>query len=209
MNKTVLIVDDEANIRRFTAKSFEKLGYTVYASESAEAALDLFKTTDIHVMITDKRLPGIDGIELIKQSQTLENPPLSIMMTAYSDVESAVEAMKAGAKDFISKPFDSDDLIALCKPLFDYIDLLKERDVLKAQVQQKSYYNIVGSSKKMNQVYTLISKVAKTNSTVLITGETGTGKELVARAIHDQSDRKNDPFIAINCTTISENILES
>ena len=152
----------------------------------------------------------MNGIELLKEvRKQIENPPLSVMMTAYSDVDSAVDAMKAGAKDFISKPFDMEDLIAITKPHFDYVDLLNERDVLKAQLKKKTYLNIVGSSVPIKDVYQLISKVAKTNSTVLITGDTGTGKELVSRAIHAQSDRNQEPFIAINCTTISENILES
>jgi two-component system, NtrC family, response regulator AtoC len=209
MSKSILIVDDEVNIRKFLKMSFSNKAVDVYTASSAEEALKIIDNHSIDLIITDKRLPNLSGIDLINEVKKNENSPYIVMMTAYSDVETAVEAMKSGAYDFLSKPFDIEELDKICSDVFALIDLKNERDLLKKQVQNITHFEMLGKSKVMEDTYSLISKVAPTNSTVLLQGETGTGKEVAARSIHQLSDRADKAFIAINCTAITESILES
>ena len=209
MSKSILIVDDEVNIRKFLKMSFSNKAVDVYTASSAEEALKVIDNHVIDLIITDKRLPNLSGLDLIHEVKKNENSPYIVMMTAYSDVETAVEAMKTGAYDFLSKPFEIEDLDKICSDIFALIDLKNERDLLKSQVQNINQFEMIGKSKAMRNVSSLITKVAKTTSTVLLLGETGTGKEVAARSIHELSDRSENAFVAINCTAITESILES
>jgi two-component system response regulator AtoC len=209
MSKSILIIDDELNIRTFVKMAYSKKNITTYAAATGAEAEKILREHHVDVVITDKKLPDVDGLDLIsKIKSSLQQLPI-LMITAFGDIDVAVEAMKRGAYDFLPKPFSLENLDLKLQPVFEKIDLANERDALIAEKRAKRFDRFVGDSPVMKAVFTLIEKVASTNSTVFITGETGTGKELVAKAIHNQSPRHSKPFIAINCTTLSETMLES
>lgn len=210
MSKSLLIVDDEQNIRNFLKIAFEKNNCSVFTASTVDEALKVFDAHYLDLIITDYKLPHKDGLELIKKIKESKDEVDIIMMTAYGDVDIAVEAMKLGAKDFISKPFEFEDLLKKSNVIFSLIDIKNQRDLLlKKAKDNNKYHDIIANSSAMKEVFDLIQKVAPLNSTVMINGETGTGKELVAKAIHDNSLRKDENFIAINCTTLTESLLES
>jgi two-component system, NtrC family, response regulator PilR len=185
-------------------------GYSVQTAEDGSTALALLAAEKFDLMISDIRMRPMDGISLLLQARQAQSHLAVIMMTAYATVETAVEAMKNGAFDYICKPFKIDELLLTVQHALTYEQTLAENEALKETLRCTTFhYNMVGDSPKMLKVYEMIEKIARTESTVLILGESGTGKELVARALHANSRRADKPFVAINCAAIPESLLES
>ncbi|HOK03857.1 MAG TPA: sigma-54 dependent transcriptional regulator [Victivallales bacterium] len=207
----VLIVDDETTIIEVLRSLLVRNGHIVETAVDGEEALRKLKEGVFDLMITDVRLPGaIDGFELLRQGKELQSHMAVIVITAYADVDSAVEAIKRGAFHYIAKPFKFDELLLTIDKALNYELTLAENEILRKTISTKYHFGfIVGDSRPMLEIYRLIEKVAKTNSTVLILGESGTGKELVARAIHKASPRYQKQFVSINCAAIPANLLES
>ncbi|MEP6849252.1 MAG: sigma-54 dependent transcriptional regulator [Acidobacteriota bacterium] len=206
----ILIVDDEQSYRQLLSLVFESDGHMIRTAANGLEALQLLRDSPADVVISDVRMPDMDGIEMLRAiRETL--PDLGIVfMTAFASVEAAREAFKLGADDFIQKPFDVEELKLIVKKTLDKQALISENRAFKrAQRERGSVKNIVGHSAKMHAIFQMIETVAEVQSTVLITGESGTGKELVARAIHDLSPRCEKPFISINCGAFTETLLES
>ncbi|HXI10925.1 MAG TPA: sigma-54 dependent transcriptional regulator, partial [Thermodesulfobacteriota bacterium] len=189
----------------------EKEGYTVAAFTSAASAVEtLAALREVDLIVTDIRMPVIDGHEILKTALTRPRPVPVIVLTGYGDVDTAVNVMKAGASDFLCKPVSGKELAVRVKRVLEKQDLADEVAVLRKRLESaETFHSIVGKSKKMMEVYGLINSVASTDATVLVTGETGTGKELVARAVHMASDRAAEPFVPISCTAIQHTLLES
>ncbi|MDL1955702.1 MAG: sigma-54 dependent transcriptional regulator [Candidatus Desulfofervidus auxilii] len=208
--ETILIVDDEKNYLVVLKAVLEEEGYEVLTAQDAFSALEIMQHTDLDVVVTDMKMPQMDGITLLEKIKEINEDLPVIMMTAYGTVETAVEAMKKGAFDYILKPFSNEELKITIRKAINVYQLLKEnRRLNQALYHQYHFDNIIGKSKTMQAVFDIIKKVAATKTTVLITGESGTGKELVARAIHYNSPRKNAPFISVNCAALPETLLES
>jgi len=206
----IIVIDDERIKRVTLADALTKAGHPVEAFESPFIALSYFEQWGADVIVTDIRMKGIDGIEVLKRVKKINPNTSVIMMTAYGTVDSAVQAMKLGAHDYITKPFSSERLILVIEKLEKVKELLEENVALKKQLQERfSFHNLVGKSKVMQELYGQIETIAKTEATVLIEGESGTGKELVANAIHYNSNRKLSPFIKLSCAVLNESLLES
>ncbi len=206
----LLIVDDEQGIRQLLTLVFEREGHRVRAAEGGRRGLELLRTEPADLMISDVKMPDMNGIELLRAARELLPDIAVVMMTAFATVDTAREAFKLGADDFIQKPFDVDELKLIVVKALEKLDLVKEnRAFRRAQRERGSLGNIIGRSARMQAVYQMIETVAEVQSTVLVTGESGTGKELVARAIHDLSPRAEKPFISINCGAFTETLLES
>ena len=209
-NEKILIVDDEKSMRDFFGIMLRKEGYSVEEFMSAEDALAYFRENDCDLVISDIRMPAMDGVELLKNLKKFNPDVPVIMITAYASVDTAIEAMKLGAYDYFIKPFKVDEIKLHIKRAIERRGLYKENKLLKKDLKSRyGFSGLVGSSKKMEAVYKLIMSVAPTKTNVLITGKSGTGKELIARAIHDESPRSSKPFVAINCGAIPHNLLES
>jgi two-component system response regulator AtoC len=208
--KRVLIVDDDRRTRRVLQILLERLGLESSAHEGAEPALRALEEESAALVLTDLRMPGTDGIEFMRRLRRLDERVPVIVLTAYGTVESAVEAMKLGAVDFIAKPFDVDALELLIRRSLEMSRFRAENLYLREQVDgTPRFEEILGDSPPMREVFDLIRKVAPTRSAVLVTGETGTGKELVARAIHRLSPRREQLFVPLNCAAIPSELLES
>jgi two-component system NtrC family response regulator len=207
---TVLIVDDEKNYPPIIAAILQDEGYETLTANSGPEALEILKQSDVDLILTDYKMPGMNGIELLEWVKG-EDPDLPvIMMTAHGTVEKAVEAMQKGAYSYILKPFDNDRLVLWVSKANSVYRVIKENRQLRTAVEsQYRFGNIIGKSKSMEDVYDRIRKVAPTPATVLIQGESGTGKELVAKSIHFNSPRRGKPFVAVNCSALAENLLES
>ena len=213
----LLIVDDEAGLRQLLAIVFEREGHEVSVAENGARALALLKAQPVDLMLSDVRMPDLTGIELLREARKFMPHLAVVMMTAYATVEDAREAFKLGADDFITKPFDIEELKLIIERTLQKMQLVMENESLKSEVraliqnqkERGQLGNIIGRSSKMQAVYQMIETVAEVPSTVLITGESGTGKELVARAIHNQSPRSDKPFISVNCGAFTESLLES
>jgi DNA-binding NtrC family response regulator len=203
----ILIVDDELNMLLVLEAMLKKEKYKVVTASDGLEALDILKTGDVAVVVTDLKMPRLDGLGLLSRMETNYPSIPVIMITAHGTVETAVEALKNGAFDYITKPFDQDDLKNIIEKAFK-TRALNESELVSSS-RETDHGEIIGSSKRMVKIYKLVEKVAPTTTTVLITGETGTGKELLARAIHMNSPRRNNPFIKINCVAIAENLVES
>ena len=208
--ENILVVDDEKNFLIVLKAVLEEEGYQVLTAQDAFFALEILSHTDVDTVLTDMKMPQMDGILLLEKIKQI-NPDLPvIIMTAYGTVEKAVEAMKKGAFDYVLKPFSNEELKINVRKAIDMYHLLRENRRLNQALYQRYHFeNLVGKSKPMQRIFDLIRKVANTKTTVLITGETGTGKELVAKAIHYNSPRKNRPFISLNCGALTETLLES
>jgi DNA-binding NtrC family response regulator len=206
----IAIVDDEEIVRESLAGWLKMDGYEVDQAASAEAALELLKQRRYHILFLDIKMPGMDGIELLGHLQT-DDPELAVVMiTAFGSIDTAVEAMKRGAHDYLLKPFEPAEIGLLIERIMGRQQLAEENEILKEEVQQRQRLeSLVSGSPAMQRVFELILSVAETDSSVLITGETGTGKGLVAKAIHAQSPRAVCPFIAVNCGAFTEHLLES
>ena len=207
--KKILIADDEKNMRWILAKNLTDEGFTVIEAADGKEAFENFLDKEPDMVILDYQMPGIDGMEVLKRIKTINDKVPVIMITAHGSTDAAVEAMKLGAVDYISKPFDIDELKITIKKALNIEELNKTIDYLKDQMVEAYDKRIIGSSKRMQYIFEMIDKVADTPATVLITGESGTGKELVANAIHNKSSRRDKPYIKVNCGAIPETLLES
>ena len=206
---TILIVDDEKHTREGLRLSLEE-EFDVYVASSSAEALEILRNDHVEVMLTDLRLGGENGMDLIEQAIRLPQPPICIMMTAYGSVDTAVEAMKRGAYDFVTKPLNLDEVEILIKRALKGRTLEKENVELKRQVERKyAIDGILGQSEVMKPIFEVVEQVAATRATVLIDGESGTGKELVARAIHNLSGRPKAKLVTVHCAALSANVLES
>lgn len=206
----ILIVDDEQSYRQLLSLVFEEQGNSIRTAMNGRQALELLQAEPSDVIISDVKMPDMDGIEMLRAvRETLPDVGV-ILMTAFASVETAREAFKLGADDFIQKPFDVEELKLIVRKTLEKQALINENRAFKrAQRERGSIKNIVGTSAKMNAIFQMIETVAEVQSTILLTGESGTGKELVARAIHDLSPRAEKPFISINCGAFTETLLES
>ena len=208
--ETILVVDDEKNYLVVLEALLSDEGYEVLTTPDPLEALNIINRVDLDLVITDMKMPKMDGIVLLEKIKQIDSNMPVIMMTAYGTIEKAVEAMKKGALDYITKPFENEELKLNIRKAINMHRLLKENKRLaQALYSQYQFSNIIGKNKKMQAIFELIAKVASTKATVLITGESGTGKELVAKAIHYNSRRKNRPFISVNCGALAETLLES
>ncbi|MDP1822980.1 MAG: sigma-54 dependent transcriptional regulator [Archangium sp.] len=204
----ILVVDDELSIREYLEVLLTRSGHVVELAESVETARGLLASRSYDLAISDFRIGQDSGIEVLKVARGLSPPPEVIIITAYGTPASAVQAMRQGAYDYISKPFDNDELVLLVDRALEKSRLTEENRQLRATLLPRAEY-YVGTSPAMRQVWTLVDKVAQARSTVLITGESGTGKEVVARAIHARSPRATSPFVPVNCGALAEGVLES
>lgn len=206
----ILVVDDEKGQRDILKKILANQGYEVLTSPNAADGLRLFKENEIDVVLTDLKMPGMDGLEFLK-GIIKEGPHATVViMTAHGTINSAVEAMKLGAFDYLTKPFEMDEMLIVIKKAVERTNLHKENTLLREQLEERfSIDGIIGKSGVMQDVFKILKKVCESNSTVLIYGESGTGKELIAKAIHYNSRRTDKPFMAINCAAIPETLLES
>jgi DNA-binding NtrC family response regulator len=206
----VLVVDDEKSQRDIMTMILEGEGYTVEAASSVAQALSLFRSHHADLVLTDLSMPERDGLSLLEELVKLDPEALVILITAYGTIGSAVQAMKKGAADFLTKPVDREELLITITKAFEKIRLVRENRQLKQQLYEKfKVDNILGHHALMQEVFRVIKKVAASQATVLITGESGTGKELVARALHAHSPRAERPFRALNCAAVPETLIES
>jgi DNA-binding NtrC family response regulator len=209
MRPTILIVDDEKHTREGLRTSLEE-SFDVYIAADLQGALNVLESDAVDLMVTDLRLGGDDGMKLIDKVLALPHPPICIMMTAYGSVDTAVEAMKHGAYDFVTKPINIDKLEILINRALKSRDMEKENVELKQQVEKRyGLESLVGESAVMHEIFDTIKQVAPSRATVLIQGESGTGKELVAHAIHNLSNRTKAKFVAVHCAALSPQLLES
>jgi len=206
----ILLIDDEENFRHMLSVILKKRGYDVDTANNGSDGLKKADTGSYDTVLCDIRMPEMDGLEFLKEAQKAGCEATIIMMSAYGTLDTAIEAMKLGAYDYISKPFKPDEIVLTLKKAEERERLRRENLFLKREVQKEySFENIISKNERMKQIFDTIRKVAKYKSTILIAGESGTGKELVAKAIHFNSDRSNQPFIPVNCGAIPENLLES
>jgi len=205
----ILIADDEKNMRWILGKNLMEENFTVVEASDGEEAFNLFLDEEPDMVILDYRMPKVDGMEVLKRIKTINSKLPVIMITAHGSTDAAVEAMKLGAVDYVSKPFDIDDLKLTIFKALNIDKLNKEIDYLKETVGQRFSDKIIGNSRKMQDVFEMVNKVADTNASVLVIGESGTGKEGIAASIHNKSGRKDKPFITINCGAIPETLIES
>src|SRR6266853_473118 len=206
----ILIVEDEPRMRRLLEISLGEDGHSVHSAEDAEKGLAHLRKGLVDLVVTDLKLPGMNGLEFLQEGKRLDAPLPFIVMTAYGSVETAVDAMKAGASDYVLKPFTMAEMKLVITKELDVQQVWDENRSLKEALGKRYHFqNIVGRSKKMQEVLALVERVAPTNSTVLIGGESGVGKDLIARAIHEHSQRAAGPFVKINSTAIPETLLES
>ena len=207
---TLLVVEDEAKMRRLLELNLSEDGYTVLTAADAETGLNTLRQEKVDLVVTDLKLPGMNGLEFLQAVKRTNAAVPVVLMTAYGTVETAVEAMKAGASDYVLKPFSLEEIRLILRKELDVHRLREEnRSLREALGERYQFRNIVARSPKMQEVLATVERVAPTNSTVLLGGESGVGKDLIARAIHEHSRRSAGPFIKINCTAIPENLLES
>ncbi len=208
--ETILIVDDEKNYLLVLSAVLEEEGHEVLTAQSGPDALEILKSSDIDLVLTDMKMPGMDGMELLERVKMHDVDLPVIMMTAHGSVDKPVEAMQKGAYSYILKPFDNERLVLFVRKAVSVYQVIKENRRLRSAVEsQHRYGSIIGKSKPMRDVFETIQKVAPSSATVLIEGESGTGKELVAKAIHFNSPRREGPFVAVNCSALAESLLES
>jgi DNA-binding NtrC family response regulator len=207
----ILVVDDEGPLREMLQRGLSQIGeYSVETAQNGQEAIEKIEKDIFDLVLTDLKMPEMDGLELLKMIKGTRPEIMVILMTAYGSVESAVEAMKVGANDYITKPIDFNELLIHVSKAQKENLLIKENRLLRKEVRRRfEFANIIGKSKKMQEVFSLIEKVAPSGSTVVIYGGSGTGKELVAKAIHYNSPRTDQPFIPFNCGTIPETLVES
>jgi DNA-binding NtrC family response regulator len=207
---SILIVDDEESVRDSLFNWFIEDGYKVDCAEDAKKALSILESESYDIILADIKMPGMDGMEMLKRIKALKKDSIVIIMTAFATVDTAVQALKDGAFDYVTKPFDPDDLSHLIRNATKQISLAEENEKLKERVVSlENVENLVGNSESMRKVLKEIESVAQSNSSVIITGESGTGKELVARAIHANSSRKFFPMVSVHCGALTESLLES
>jgi two-component system, NtrC family, response regulator len=207
---SILVVDDEPNYLVVLSELLKDEGFEVFTAADGESGLQIVENVDLDLVITDMQMPGINGLQLLERVKEQKEELPVIVITAFAEVDKAVQAMQAGAFSYLAKPFSNDELIVTLKKAAHHYSLVRENTRLRDEIRGRSgFAGMVGKNAKMLQVYQLIEKVAPTHASVLITGESGTGKELVAKAIHVNSPRRTQPFIAVNCAALSQNLLES
>jgi len=208
--KKILVVEDDEYVLGSIKSVLDDEGYRVSTASNGLEALSFYRKEPFDLVISDLKMPQMDGFELLKQLK-LEYPEIFlIMMTAYGSVRTAVEAMKIGAYDYLTKPVSAEEMRLVVQRVFEKQNLIIENMTLRKELEERfSFHNIIGKSHKMQHIYDLILQVANTDATVLITGDTGTGKELIAHAIHHNSSRKDSPFVVINCSALPESLLET
>jgi len=210
MNRRVLVVDDDESLRRVTQVQLEQRGYQAITATDGPEALAILQKSPPDLVITDLKMPGMSGLELLRRIRADYPEVLVIMLTAFGTVESAVEAMRAGAYDYITKPVNPDELDLIARRSLEHLQLIEENRVLRSSLDEKyGFENIIGRSGSLLYVLDMAVRAAQTDATVVIHGETGTGKELLAKAVHFNSRRRELPFITINCGAIPKDLLES
>ena len=206
----ILVVDDEPSMRELLDIVLRREGHEVFKASNGRQAVEILEREPIDLLISDIKMPDMSGVDVLKAAKLLDADIVGIMVTAYASIESAVEAMHLGAYDYVSKPFNVEELKLRIRKGLERKQLAQENDLLRRALQTTHRFaNIIGQSAAMQQVFQLIETIAPTTSTVLVTGESGTGKELVARAIHFNSPRRDRPFVALNCGALPETLLES
>jgi len=207
---SILIVDDEESVRDSLYNWFLEDGFRVECAENARKALTILESDQFDIILADIKMPGMDGLEMLRRIKSLKSDAIVIVMTAFATVDTAVKALKDGAYDYVTKPFDPDDLTHLIRNATKQISLTDENETLKKKVVSlENVEDLIGESDAMKDMLREVESVAQTNSSVIITGESGTGKELVARAIHANSPRKFFPFVSVHCGALTESLLES
>jgi len=209
--KQLLVVDDEPNLRRVLSALLDRDGYDVHTAEDGQQALEILEDHHVDMLLTDLRMPRVDGMELLRRALSMDPELPVVIITAHGTVDNAVEALKTGAFDYITKPFDQAEVRTIVKKA------LRTRDLAAAEASRletsasddEVRYGIIGRSAPIREVYAVLERVADTPTTVLVTGESGTGKELVARALHENSSRRDKPFIKVNCAAIPRDLMES
>lgn len=209
MSKRILIIDDEKNMRWAIKKALEKEGYMLYEAANGQEGLEKLEEIYPDLILLDLRMPVMDGIEALQRIKEINEGIPVIMLTAHGTMESAVEAMKLGAIDYISKPFDIEELKIQIKKSLDVGELKEQVSYLREELEKNTGKTIIGESPKMQEVLKIVERVANTNATILVLGESGTGKEVIANAIHYNSDRRDKPYVKVNCGAIPENLIES
>jgi len=210
MNSVILVVDDDSLVREFIIEALSRKGYRVEQAESGEKAIEMLNQQEFDLIITDLKMQKASGIDVLKATMSIQPDCRVMVITAFGTIENAVEAMKLGACDYITKPFNASELEILVSRALDYKKLKEENRYLKQELAESySYENLVGHSPAMLKIFDIIKNVADTTSTILISGATGTGKEMVARAIHYNSSRADKPFIKMNCAALPEGLIES
>ena len=206
----ILLIDDDTSLRRVLEYNLQEEGYEVDTAADGESGLALFDRREPDLVITDLKMPGISGFQVLAGIRERSPEALVIVITAFGDVETAVKAMKSGAYDYVTKPFNREEFRLVARKALELRGLSAENRRLKEELSDRAEFReIIGTSGSMQKVFSVVSKVADTDATVLISGESGTGKELVARAIHAQSSRRGAPFVAVNCAAIPRDLLES
>jgi len=206
---SILVVDDEESVRDSLYNWFIDDGYAVECAENAKQALTMLEARDFDIILADIKMPGMDGMEMHRRIKILKKEPIFIIMTAFASVDTAVQALKNGAYDYVTKPFDPDDLSHLIRNAASHVTLEAENKSLKDRITTlEDVDDLIGESEAMQQVLREVESVAQSNSSVIVTGESGTGKELIARAIHANSPRKYFPLISVHCGALSESLLE-
>jgi DNA-binding NtrC family response regulator len=207
---SILIVDDEETVRDSLYNWFIEDRYNVECAENAKAALSLLELQPFDIILADVKMPGMDGLEMLKRIKTIRKESIVIIMTAFATIDTAVQALKDGAYDYVTKPFDPDDLSHLIRNAAKQIDLTVENEFLREKVVSlENVEDLIGNSKAMQLVFHQVESVAQSNSSVIITGESGTGKELIAKAIHSNSPRRFFPLVTVHCGALTESLLES
>ncbi len=206
----ILVVDDEVNMRALFEKILGKEGYEVETASTGEEAIQRLEKETFDLIISDLKMPGMDGSQVLKKAKEISPDIPFILLTAFGTIDSAVAAMKEGAFDYLTKPVNNDEVKLVIKKALDLYHLTKEVERLREKVDiNKDFKEIIGRSSKMRSLFKLIKLVSNSNTTILINGESGTGKELVARAIHYNSPRREGPFVTIDCGALPETLLES
>ena len=208
MKYSVLVVDDDKLVNEFLVETLKRAGYTCESVFSAEDALVLFKQKEFDIVLSDYKMKEMDGVQLLKHVKNINKSTTFIIMTGYGTVETAVKAIKLGAYDFLLKPVTPETIEHIMQRVTEMLDLRQENKTMKQELSNK-FQNIIGKSKQMKEIFDLIESVASARSTVMITGSSGSGKEMVARAIHYASNRADKPFIKLNCAALPENLVEA
>ncbi|RKY34306.1 MAG: sigma-54-dependent Fis family transcriptional regulator [Candidatus Omnitrophota bacterium] len=206
----ILVIDDEQGMRKYLQRLLIQEGYQVILSPQGEKALEELKKERVDLALVDLKMPKVDGIEFLERAKAILPELPIIIMTAYATLETAIEAMKKGAADYINKPFDMDEILLVINRALERKRLEEENILLHKELERKyTFQDIVSRNPQMHKIFDLVKKISPTNSTILIRGETGTGKELLARAIHNLSERRDKPFVPVDCASLTESLLES
>ncbi|MBP1636929.1 MAG: two component, sigma54 specific, transcriptional regulator, Fis family, partial [Acidobacteria bacterium] len=206
----ILIVDDEEIVRESLSAWLEKDGYTLAAAQDGETALERVRNERWSILLVDLKMPGIDGLQVLEQARKLQPEAAAVIMTAYATVDTAVEAMKLGAYDYLVKPFDPEELSLMIQKIVSQQALVRENLLLRKVLKRDyKFRDLISKSPAMQAVFDLARTAARSSSTILVLGESGTGKELLARAIHAESPRSQSPFVAVSCAALTETLLES